>query len=142
MQGSRPLGVTMIAILDIMGGISSFLAGLVLLGMISTIGILLGITLGGILIIIGLTNFVIAYGLWKGSSRARAITSIVSALGIVIGIGSVLVIYIIAFTFPILGAFTLGPLIVGNTGAIIYVVVNALVIHYLYRPNVKAYFGK
>jgi hypothetical protein len=31
---------------------------------------------------------------------------------------------------------------VGNVGAAIPVIINAIIIYYLFRPNVKAYFGR
>lgn len=117
MQRSRPFGVTLIAILAVLGGIGSFLSGLAVIAILP----LLGIILGGILIVIGLAYFAVAYGLWKGLNWAWVITLIVSVIGIIVGLVS---------------------LAVGNMGAIFHVIVNAIVIYYLYRPNVKAYFGK
>ncbi|MBA3750818.1 MAG: hypothetical protein H0X03_08035 [Nitrosopumilus sp.] len=117
MQRNRPLGVTIIAILAVIGGIGSLLSGFAVMALIP----LLGLILGGILVIIGLAYFVMAYGLWKGLKWAWAITLILSAIGIIVGLGSI---------------------VVGNVGAIFHVIVNAIVIYYLYRPNVKAYFGK
>ena len=117
MQRNRPLGVTIIAILAVLGGIGSLLSGLTVLAIIPMIGIIFG----GILIIIGLAYFAVAYGLWKGLRWAWVLTLIVSVIGIVVGIGSI---------------------IVGNVGSLFHVIVNAIVIYYLYRPNVKAYFGK
>lgn len=117
MQRSRPLGVTIIAILAVIGGIGSLLGGFAVLAIIP----LLGIIFGGLLIIIGLAYFVVAYGLWKGLNWAWSITLIVSAIGIIAGLGSIAV---------------------GNPGALFHLIVNVIVIYYLYRPNVKAYFGK
>ncbi|HXS61075.1 MAG TPA: hypothetical protein VN703_09740 [Candidatus Sulfopaludibacter sp.] len=117
MQRNRPLGVTIIAILAVLGGIGSFLSGLTVLAIIP----ILGIIFGGILIIIGLAYFAVAYGLWKGLRWAWILTLIVSVIGIIVGLGSI---------------------VVGNAGSLFHVIVNAIVIYYLYRPNVKAYFGK
>jgi hypothetical protein len=117
MQRSRPFGVTIIAILAVIGGIGSLLGGLAVIAIIP----LLGIVFGGILIVIGLAYFVVAYGLWKGLKWAWIITLILSAIGIIVGLGSIAV---------------------GNIGSLFHLVVNAIVIYYLYRPNVKAYFGK
>jgi hypothetical protein len=117
MQRNRPLGVTIIAILAVLGGIGSFLSGLTVLAIIP----ILGIIFGGILIIIGLAYFAVAYGLWKGLRWAWILTLIVSVIGIIVGLGSI---------------------VVGNVGSLFHVIVNAIVIYYLYRPNVKAYFGK
>ncbi len=117
MQRSRPLGVTIIAILAVIGGIGSILSGFAIMAIIP----LLGIIFGGLLIIIGLAYFVVAYGLWKGLNWAWNITLIVSVIGIIVGLGSI---------------------VVGNVGALFHLIVNVIVIYYLYRPNVKAYFGK
>jgi hypothetical protein len=117
MQRSRPLGVTIIAILAVIGGIGSVLSGFAIMAIIP----LLGIIFGGLLIIIGLAYFVVAYGLWKGLNWAWNITLIVSVIGIIVGLGSI---------------------VVGNIGALFHLIVNVIVIYYLYRSNVKAYFGK
>ena len=117
MQKNRPLGVTIISVLAVIGGIGSLVSGLAIITLIP----ILGIIFGGILVIIALAYFVVAYGLWKGLNWAWSITLIVSVIGIVVGLGSI---------------------VVGNTGAIFHIIVNAIVIYYLYRPNVKAYFGK
>jgi hypothetical protein len=59
--------------------------------------------------------------LLKGLRWAWVFTLIVSVIGIIVGLGSI---------------------VVGNVGSLFHVIVNAIVIYYLYRPNVKAYFGK
>ena len=83
MQRSRPLGVTIIAILAVIGGIGSVLSGFAIMAIIP----LLGIIFGGLLIIVGLAYFVVAYGLWKGLNWAWNITLIVSVIGIIVGLG-------------------------------------------------------
>jgi uncharacterized membrane protein (DUF2068 family) len=110
-QKHRPLGVTVIAILTVIGGIIFLASGLVLL--------IIGI--GIILLALGIAYLVMAYGLWKGRRWAWTITLIVSAIGIIVGIVSI---------------------IFDNLGGIITIIINAVVIYYLYRPNVKAFFGK
>jgi hypothetical protein len=116
MQRERPFGVTIIAILSILGGIGS-----ILLGFIVLIIPILGIILGGIFVIIGISYFVVAYGLWNGRRWAWILTVLISALGIVIGLASI---------------------IIGTGGSILYIIVNAIIIYYLFKPDVKAYFGK
>ncbi|MGC2428172.1 MAG: DUF2127 domain-containing protein [Nitrososphaeraceae archaeon] len=117
MQKQRPLGVTIIAILTIIGGIGFITSGV---GAI-TIAHLFGAGIGGALVAIGIAYFVMAYGLWKGKRWAWTITLILSAIGIILGIGSIAS---------------------GNVGAIFHIIINAIVIYYLYRPNVKAFFGR
>ncbi|MDQ4014204.1 MAG: hypothetical protein M3136_00360 [Thermoproteota archaeon] len=110
-QKHRPLGVTIIAILTIIGGLIFLASGLVLL--------IVGI--GIILLALGIAYLVMAYGLWKGKGWAWTITLILSAIGIVVALISIAA---------------------GNIGAILSIVIHGVVIYYLYRPNVKAFFGK
>ena len=113
MQNNRPLGVTIIAILAILGGIGSLVGGIAIVAIIPI--------LGAALIIIGLAYFGVAYGLWKGLKWAWIITLIVTVIAFISGLGSI---------------------IVGNVGAVIPVIINGIIIYYLFQPNVKAYFGR
>jgi uncharacterized membrane protein (DUF2068 family) len=74
------------------------------------------------LILLGFAYFVMAYGLLKGKRWAWTITLILSVIGIILSISTIFV--------------------RANVGAIIHITINAVVIYYLYRPNVKAFFGK
>ncbi len=102
-----------VTIIAILGGIGALVAGIALVAIIPF--------LGAALIIIGLAYFVVAYGLWKGLKWAWLITLIVTVIAFISEIGSI---------------------IVGNVGAVIPVIINAIIIYYLFRPNVKAYFGR
>jgi hypothetical protein len=62
-----------------------------------------------------------AYGLWIGKRWAWTITLILSVIGIILAIASIAL---------------------GNVGAIVSIIIHGVVIYYLYRPNVKAFFGK
>jgi uncharacterized membrane protein (DUF2068 family) len=110
-QKHRPLGVTVIAILTVIGGIIFLVSGLALL--------IIGI--GIILLALGIAYLVMAYGLWKGKGWAWTITLILSAIGIIVAVVSIAT---------------------GNVGGIISIIINGVIIYYLYRPNVKAFFGK
>jgi ABC-type uncharacterized transport system permease subunit len=110
-QKHRPLGVIIIAILNIIVGIITISTGIIFL--------IVGV--GIVLIAIGIANFVMAYGLWKGKRWAWTITLILSGIGI------------ISSAVSIAG---------GNFGAIVGIILYAVIIYYLYRPNVKAFFGK
>ena len=110
-QKHRPLGVTIIAILAIISGISSLAAGAVTL--IFGIGI--------VLLAIGIAYLVVAYCLWIGRDWAWMVTLILSVISIISSIATIAT---------------------GHVEAIISVIIPAVVIYYLYRPNVKAYFGK
>jgi uncharacterized membrane protein HdeD (DUF308 family) len=110
-QKHRPVGVTIVAILTVIGGL--IFLGFGLLFLIFGIGI--------ILLALGIAYMVMAYGLWKGKGWAWTITLILSAIGIVVALISIAA---------------------GNIGAIFSIVIHGVVIYYLYRPNVKAFFGK
>ena len=83
--------------------------------------VLLIIGIGIILLALGIAYLVMAYGLWKGKGWAWTITLILSAIGIIVAVVSIAT---------------------GNVGGIISIIINGVIIYYLYRPNVKAFFGK
>jgi hypothetical protein len=156
---SRPTGVTIIAILNIIGGAFSLIGGIGLI----TLGALLplvppsafnqselqgnltagqppipipptdasmfaqslfgGISLaiGAVLVAIAIVSFVVAYGLLKGRGWAWTVTIILSIISIV------------------WNAITVAG---GNFFGIVSIIVSGIIIYYLYRPHVKAFFGK
>jgi uncharacterized membrane protein (DUF2068 family) len=77
--------------------------------------------LGAVLVAIGIGYFVVSYGLLKGKGWAWSITLILSYIGIALGIASI---------------------IAGNFFSIINMIINIVIIWYLYRPQIKAFFGK
>lgn len=146
----RPLGVTIIDILTIIGGLVfvgsgitavtfiPFLLSHVQVSKINTTSSGNGAALtsamqisprlayvaegiGVALIALGLAYFVMAYGLWKGKGWAWTITIVLSFIGIGLGAGS---------------------LVTGNITAVIHLVINGVIIYYLYRRHVKVFFGK
>lgn len=82
---------------------------------------LLIIGIGIISLVLGVAFLVVAYGLWTGKRWAWTITLILSVIGIIVAIAS---------------------LAVGDMGAIVRIIIHGVVIYYLYRPNVKSFFGK
>ena len=122
-QKHRPLGVTIIAILTIIGGIgllASGIAAVVATPFLSDMGGL-SAGIGAALIVLGIAYFVMAYGLWKGKGWAWTITLVLSFIGIAFGIASI---------------------VTGNIGAVFHLIINIIVVYYLYKPNVKMFFGK
>lgn len=111
-QKHRPLGVTIIAILLIIAGVISLVGGL----------ILLIVLVGFIFLALGIAYLVMAYGLWKGKGWAWSISLILAGIGIIMGI-----VYIIQDNLG---------------GGIVSIIINGVIIYYLFRPNVKAFFGK
>ena len=148
---SRPTGVTIIAILNIISGIIMLIAGLGLIALgailpgmpppsvleqsqnmtdtadIDLSGVPLsvfgaaGIAIGGIIIALGIVSFIVAYGLLKGMGWAWTITVVLSIISIV------------------LNAISIAT---GNIGGIVSIIISGIILYYLYRPRVKAYFGK
>lgn len=113
MEKGRPLGITIIAILLIINGIIFLVTGTGILIFLPFIGIPL--------IIIGIANLFVAWGLLKGKGWAWIFTLIVNGISI------------------ILNAVSIAS---GNVGAIVGIIINAVIIYYLYRPNVRSYFGR
>jgi uncharacterized membrane protein len=158
----RPLGVTIIAILTIIGGILLLLSGLSLL----ILGTLLSVTpsgtstttttyshpiakvfgiisaaTGSVLLVIGIGYIVMFYGLLKGKRWAWSITIILLLIGIAIQIVSTITGGVINAS---LTSHTAGSnsVISGIAGGIIGIAINVVIIYYLYRPHVKTFFGK
>lgn len=139
-SAKRPTGVTIIAILNIIGGILMLIGGIALVtiaavlpeafeqGMGSGMSDMsagmygaLGVGMGGIILVLGIISFIVAYGLWKGKSWAWTLTVVLSIISIA------------------LNAISIAS---ANFGGIINIIISAVILYYLYRPHVKAYFGK
>lgn len=157
METNRPLGVTIIAILRIIGGIILLLGGIGLVTIAPFVGQLnvnttssttdngvpvtsngAGINLsnnntsflffaafirviGSILIVLGIASFVVAWGLLKGKGWAWTVTIIITIISLV---------------------FNALSIVSGNIGAIVGIIIDGVIIYYLYRPNVKSHFGR
>ena len=151
METNRPLGVTIIAILRIIGGIILLLGGIGLVTIAPFVGQLnvnttssttdngtccinlsnnptsflffaafIGV-IGSILIVLGIASFVVAWGLLKGKGWAWTVTIIITIISLV---------------------FNALSIVSGNIGAIVGIIIDGVIIYYLYRPNVKSYFGR
>ena len=77
--------------------------------------------LGAMLIVLGIANFVVAWGLLKGKGWAWIVTIIINIISSVLNIVSI---------------------VAGSIGSIGGLIINGIIIYYLYRPNVKSYFGR
>jgi uncharacterized membrane protein (DUF2068 family) len=121
---SRPFGVTIIAILIIIAGVISLLIGIGSVAIGPLIDLVFVVT-GAISLALGVAYLVMAYGLWKGKGWAWTISTIVLFIGIVIDIIS-------------LPRRSAGDIV----SSIVSIAINAVILYYLFRPHVKAYFGK
>jgi hypothetical protein len=101
---NRPLGVTILGILLIIGGIS-------LLFHFHPVSFALAIA-----------NFILAWGLLSGKGWAWFITVILAIISII---------------------FAIVSMVMGNyEEGIATVIIEGIILYYLFRPNVKAYFGR
>lgn len=148
MQASRPTGVTILGVLSIIGGIIMLILGAVIIvaaavlpslgsfdesaaeqleSQLNPIGLsaaMLGPILGvmaGVMIAVGIASIIVAMGLFKGKGWAWTVSVILALIGIATSIAS---------------------LAVGNFGGIANLVINGIILYYLFRPHVKTYFGK
>jgi uncharacterized membrane protein (DUF2068 family) len=155
LESKRPIGITIIAILLIISGILSLVEGIgfVLIAPLlnqleisdttnsegnitinvngtdivlpnSSVFVLLGRyigLIGGILIGISIAKFLVAWGLFKGKGWAWVFTMTITTISIALN-GLIIV--------------------VGDISGIIGMIIDAVIIYYLYRPNVRSYFGR
>ena len=134
MQITRPLGVTLLAILHVLQAVLALIIGLVLV----TLGAyllpfltrmprfarhpgLLGV-IGGIAIVVALLYLLMSYGLWTGKGWALTISLILAGLGVIISL--------------------IGLIARGAVGSVITLILDAVIIYYLTRNNVKSFSEK
>ena len=155
----RPLGVTVIAILIVIGGIMSLFGGITLIIVwailstsfndLSTSSPILGsffgalsAAFGAVLLVIGAGYIIMSYGLLKGKGWTWTITIILTLIGIAINIIS-------AITGGVSNISTINNMnggtnsfAYGIVGSVIGIAISAVIIYYLHRPHVKLFFGK
>lgn len=134
----RPTGVTIIAVLMVIGGAIMLVAGISAIALAPLLpmaaqsqdlaGDISATMLGGVaaasgafFIALGIASLVIAYGLFKGRGWAWTAAVVLSIIGIAMSVVSI---------------------VTGNFGSIVSIIINGVILYYLYRPHVKAYFGK
>lgn len=166
MNNKRPIGITIISILLILngsflllGGITTFILTINFPSSFDTLDsvpftiesnntnfqisdseILKNINhflyfIAGIITLFSLVHFVIAYGLLKGKSWARTTTIIISIISIV---SNTIIILIVLSIFAIIESISSGQSILG--GNILTILINSIIVYYLYRKDVKDYF--
>jgi hypothetical protein len=145
----RPLGVTIIAILDIfIGLVSSIFVSMAFVDFVDIfrLNMSLELSLGWseaapdiallicvpIIAILGILSLVTAYGFWTGEGWAWTLGLILAVIGLSLGILDLLFFFIVL----------LEGIIVGIIYGIIPIIIYGIIIYYLTRPHVKAFFGK
>lgn len=119
-KGNRPIGVSILAILEIAGGVLAIIAGILAGGAMSSIIGTLGPLVGIIYVIAGLVAFAAGYGLWTGAKWGWWLAIVLYALGIISSLAS---------------------LALGVVLSVIGLVVDVLLMYYLTRPGVKSWFN-
>jgi hypothetical protein len=79
------------------------------------------ITVGAVLLAIGIAYLVVSYGLMKGRGWAWSITIILSYINIV---------------------FSIIAIVGGNVFSIPQLIISILIVFFLYRPGARAFFNK
>ena len=123
---SRPILITIIAILEFLLGLLLLVGGILLIAGVVSAGDIdpefadLGNAASIAMIVVGLINIVIAGGFWNGWSVMWYIGLIVNGIGLIVAI---------------YGLITTG------IGSAIPLVIYAVILFYLFRPGVKDFFG-
>ncbi|HYZ58046.1 MAG TPA: hypothetical protein VE544_00205, partial [Nitrososphaeraceae archaeon] len=103
------------------------------------------IAIGSVMVAIGIVSFIVAYGLLKGMGWAWTVTIVLSIISIALSVIAIATVHALVWlgTGIILPAETINPSPPPPPfGAISIIIISSVIIYYLYRPNVKAYFGK
>jgi hypothetical protein len=144
----RPLGVTVIGILEVLAGIigilgsitiffASGISGAVAGGFAGGVaGFAAGFFIGGFALLVALITLAVGFGLLRGSGWAWTVAVIISFINLLIGIIDIAGGSIRSLSVGFLGSTA------GLFGAIGTIVISLIVLIYLYRPNVKGFFGK
>ena len=137
----RPTGVTILAILAILGGIFLLLGGIGLIAFAGILGIAnltgtplssidvataqaLFFALGGILLVLGMLYLVVGAGYWGGKGWSWTLGIVVTIISLIIDLVQIVINPVSA---------------VGNAFGI---VIAIIILYYLTRQHVKAFFGK
>lgn len=124
------MGITILAILDILVGILAIAGGGLIVGVANSsilasygYSMFNGIiaVIGGFAIVIGLFAIFVGWGMWNGKGWAWILAVVLYGLGALFG---------------------LIGLVGGGYSGIVGLLIDILLLWYMFRPHVKAYFGK
>lgn len=97
-----------------------------------------GIAIGAIVLAVGVGYLIVSYGLLKGKEWAWIITVILTIIAIAVQIIS----GITAGMFNSSFIDDTNSFVTGIIAQIVGIAINGVILYYLYRPNVKVFFGK
>lgn len=130
-QVMRPIGITLLAVLHVLQAVFLFFGGVALLalgafarrrffgmphflhGVVSLIGV--------VVVVVGVLYLGLAWGLWSGRGWAWTISLILAVLGIIVS-----VVFLAR----------------GGLGTLVVLILDAVIVYYLFTPNVRAFFGE
>lgn len=130
MKPPRPTGVAILAILDIVVGILALLGGIFIAALggsgllaLYGYGFFNGFVavVGGFIIVIGILAIIVGWGMWSGKEWAWLLAIILYGLGALSGLLS---------------------LAGGNLSSVVGLPIDVLLLWYMFRPHVKAFFGR
>jgi hypothetical protein len=115
-----PFGIIIISILTVISGLILFAMSFVSLMILSALGPLR--LMGSMfLLILGTASIIVSFGLYKGKGWSWTLLLILSGFG---------------------AAGYLLNIVNGQSFSVIGLVINAIIIYYLYKPHIRKFFGK
>ena len=128
---ARPTGITILAILSAIGGVLGLLGGIALVGLgglaAASTGTAaffgLGAIFGLILLATAIASLVFAYGAWNMLPWAWPLGVALQVISLALA------------ALSVLSGGDLGSQIIG-------IVISAVILYYLFQPNIKAAFGR
>ena len=134
----RPVGVTVLTILQILGGIGDIAVGILLIlayvvvtalvggGFLATGLLLLGFVAFGL----GVLSFALAYGLWAGKGWAWGLSIVGAIIGLIFGVLS------------LASALVSGGLTAETLADLVPIILYLVILVYLNTRSVRAFFGR
>jgi len=134
----RPIGVTILTILQVISGIGDIGLGILLIfayvvstalvggGFLATALLLLGFVAFGL----GILSFALAYGLWAGKGWAWGLSIVGAIIGLIFGVLS------------LVSSLVSGGLTLENIADLVPIILCLLILVYLSTRNVRAFFGR
>lgn len=119
---TRPLGVTILAILAAVGGVLGLLGSIAIFGLLSAAG--LSMILGLLTLVLSVLYLLFAYGAWT-----------LKPWGWTLGVGLAAASVVITLIGLTQGTQEL-------VGALISIAISGVILYYLFQPDVKAAFGR
>lgn len=127
---ARPTGVTILAVLAAIGGVFGLLGGLAVVGIGGFLAGAGGGVFGGLAMVVGLAiiaqavlSLAFAYGAWNLKPWGWTLGIVAAGIGLVLS------------AFSVVSGDSLG-------NQVISIVIWAVVLYYLFTPQVKAAFGR